>query len=126
MRILARILPLFCCISCAVLIPSKVCVAQDQPVSHVIIPNPTPRDPDLEKVYDEAQTDKDKQHTISIQNQLRAREIWLESNKILLLAQQLQQEILSNKKTVSMQTNAARAGQIAKLAKSVQEGMKAR
>ena len=126
MRILASSIPLCCCFLFAVLSPSRASEAQDQPVSHVAIPNPTPRDPDLKQVYDEAPTDKDKRHTMSIQNQLRAREVWLESNKILLLAQQLQQEILSNKKTVSMQTNAARAGEIAKLAKSIQQGMKAR
>jgi hypothetical protein len=63
---------------------------------------------------------------ILIKNQLRAREIWLESNQILLLAQQLQQEMLSAKKSVSMESNAAKAGQIEKLAKSVQQQMRAR
>jgi hypothetical protein len=42
------------------------------------------------------------------------------------LAQQLQQEMLSAKKSVSMESNAAKAGQIEKLAKSVQQQMRAR
>ncbi|MGC1422895.1 MAG: hypothetical protein WA354_23395 [Terracidiphilus sp.] len=90
----------------------------------MIIPNPTPREPDLEKVYGDNQADQKKQEAFSIQNQLRAREIWLESNQILLLAQQLQQDILSTKKTSSMSANAAKAGKIEKLAQSVQEKMK--
>jgi hypothetical protein len=94
------------------------------PSSHVIIPNPTPRQPDLEKIYGDNQTDQKKEETLSLQNQLRAREIWLESNQILLLAQQLQQEILSAKKTTSMAANAAKAGKIEKLAQSVQGKMK--
>ncbi len=92
--------------------------------TQVIIPNPTPREPDLEKVYGDNQADQKKQEAFSIQNQLRAREIWLESNQILLLAQQLQQDILSTKKTSSMSANAAKAGKIEKLAQSVQEKMK--
>jgi hypothetical protein len=94
------------------------------PSSHVIIPNPTPREPDLEKVYSDNSADQKKQQTLSLQSQLRAREIWLESNQILLLAQQLQQEIDSGKKSASMASNAAKVGKIEKLAQSVQEKMK--
>jgi hypothetical protein len=93
------------------------------PSSHVIIPNPTPREPDLEKVYGDDSKDQKKQQTLSLQGQLRAREIWLESNQILLLAQQLQQEVVT-KKSASMAANAAKVGQIEKLAQSVQEKMK--
>jgi hypothetical protein len=92
--------------------------------TQVIIPNPTPREPDLEKVYGDNQAEQKKQESLSIQNQLRAREIWLESNQILLLAQQLQQEVLAAKKSTSMSANAAKAGKIEKLAQSVQEKMK--
>jgi hypothetical protein len=93
------------------------------PASHVAIPNPTPREPDLEKVYGDDSKDQKKQQTLLLQGQLRAREIWLESNQILLLAQQLQQEVLT-KKSASMAANAAKVGQIEKLAQSVQEKMK--
>jgi hypothetical protein len=97
--------------------------SQNPPTSHVVIPNPTPRQPDLEKQFDTPNDQKNK-GSLSIQNQLRAREIWLESNEILLLAQQLQQEIISGKRSVSMSVNAGKAGQIEKLAQSVQKKMK--
>jgi len=77
----------------------------------------------LEKQFDTPNDQKNK-GSLSIQNQLRAREIWLESNEILLLAQQLQQEIISGKRSVSMSVNAGKAGQIEKLAQSVQKKMK--
>jgi hypothetical protein len=99
--------------------------SQNPPTSHVTIPNPTPRQPDLEKEF-ETPNDQKNKASLSIQNQLRAREIWLESNEILLLAQQLQQEINSGKKSVSMNVNAGKAGQIEKLAQSVQRKMKVR
>ena len=97
---------------------------QNTPPPHVVIPNPTPRQPDLEKVYGDNSDDQSKHKTVSIENQLRAREIWLESNQILLLAQQLQQDIVSGKKSVSMRVSAAKVGQIEKLAQSVQKKMK--
>jgi len=97
---------------------------QNPPSSHVIIPNPTPREPDLEKIYGDNFTDQKKQQALSLQSQLRAREIWLESNQILLLAQQLQQEVVSGKESRSMAANASKVAKIEKLAQSVQEKMK--
>ena len=113
-----------CFFLCALISLSAASMAQNPPANHVIIPNPTPRQPDLKQVYGETPEEQEKQQAVSLQNQLRAREIWLESNQILLLAQQLQQEILSGKKSASMEANAAKAGQIEKLAKSVQQKMK--
>jgi hypothetical protein len=115
-----------CFFLCALISISGVAIAQNTPPPHVTIPNPTPRQPDLKQVYDDSTKDQEKQDEITIQNQLRAREIWLESNQILLLAQQLQQVVLSPKKSASMAANAAKAGQIEKLAKSVQQKMKTR
>lgn len=111
-------------ILCTLVLCSGAAIGQSPPQHQVIIPNPTPRQPDLEKVYDDNPTDKKKQEVLSIQNQLRAREIWLESNQILLLAQQLHQEIVSDKKSTSMSANAVKAGKIEKLAQSVQEKIK--
>lgn len=115
-----------CLFLCTLISLSGVAIAQNPPANHVIIPNPTPRQPDLKQVYDDSAKDQAKQDEITIQNQLRAREIWLESNQILLLAQQLRQVVLSPKKSASMAANAAKAGQIEKLAKSVQQKMKAK
>jgi hypothetical protein len=126
MRVLAGGIGLGSFLLCALISTSAASMAQNPPANHVIIPNPTPRLPDLKQVYGDSPADQEKQATLSIQNQLSAREIWLESNQILLLAQQLQHEILSEKKSASMAANAAKAGEIEKLAKSVQEKMKTR
>ena len=126
MRVPTVLTRLCSCVLLMMLWQPMVFVAQDQQPRHVIIPNPTPRDPDLKQVFKDTPEDQEKQHVILIKNQLRAREIWLESNQILLLAQQLQQEMVSAKKSVSMESNAAKAGQIEKLAKSVQQQMRAR
>lgn len=112
------------CFLCTLVLGAAAALGQNPPANHVIIPNPTPRPPDLKQEFGDNPADQKKKDAISIQNQLRAREIWLESNQILLLAQQLQQEILPGKKSKSMTVNAAKAGQIEKLAQSVQEKMK--
>jgi hypothetical protein len=108
---------------CPLILCAGAAGGQNPPASHVVIPNPTPRPPDLEQEYGENTKDQKKREKVSVQNQLLAREIWLESNQILLLAQQLQQEILSGKKSTSMTANAAKAGQIEKLARGVQQKM---
>jgi hypothetical protein len=109
---------------CALLLGASAALGQNAPPAKVTIPNPTPRPPDLKQEYSDNPADQKKNDAISIQNQLRAREIWLESNQILLLAQQLQEEILSDKKSTAMTASAAKAGKIEKLAQSVQEKMK--
>jgi hypothetical protein len=127
MRVLAGGVGLGCLFLCALISLSPAAMAQNNaPPTKVMIPNPTPRQPDLKQVYGDTPADQEKQQELSLQNQLRARDIWLESNQILLLAQQLQKEILSGKKSASMAANAAKAGQIEKLAKSVQQKMKTR
>jgi hypothetical protein len=103
---------------------AEVADGQNPPASHVIIPNPTPRQPDLEKVYGDDASGRKKKDVLSVQSQLRAREIWLESNQILLLAQQLQQEMHAGRKSGAMTSSAAKVGKIEKLAQSVQEKMK--
>jgi hypothetical protein len=111
-------------ILCTLIFCAGTAFGQSPPQHQVIIPNPTPREPDLEKVYSDNPADQKKRESLSLQSQLRAREIWLESNQILLLAQQLQEEMVSGKKSASMAANAAKVGQIAKLAQSVQQKMK--
>jgi hypothetical protein len=125
MRVLVGGVGIFAFFLVSLISLSEVSMAQNNaPPTKVMIPNPTPRQPDLKQVYGDSPEEQEKQQALSLQNQLRAREIWLESNQILLLAQQLQQEILSGKKSVSMAANAAKAGEIEKLAKSVQQKMK--
>ena len=100
--------------------------AQSPPGSnHVVIPNPTPRPPDLKREYDDSAKDQGKQKEQLIELQLRAREIWLESNQLLLLAQQLDQETHSAGKAPPMSAEAAKVAKIQKLAQSIQDKMKA-
>jgi hypothetical protein len=96
---------------------------QEQQPTHVIIPNPTPRPPDLEKELGNP-SDQRKRQANAIESQLRAREVWLESNQILLLAQQLEQELVSGKKPTPMSVKADKVAKIEKLAQAVQEKMK--
>jgi hypothetical protein len=121
MKTLAAALGFAGAILWAPLIFTSTATCQNPPAAHVYIPNPTPRPPDLKQEYGDDSKDGKRQKDVSIQNQLRAREIWLESNQILLLAQQLQQDVPGKK---SMTANAAKVTQIEKLARSVQEKMK--
>ncbi|HEY2468200.1 MAG TPA: hypothetical protein VGI45_10250 [Terracidiphilus sp.] len=97
---------------------------QSPPLNHVIIPNPTPRPPDLKDQYDTNSKDQNTQKELSVRNQLRAREIWLQSNQLLLLAQQLDEEANSAARTSSMAAKAAKVGKIQKLAQSIQDKLK--
>jgi hypothetical protein len=108
----------------ALTLAASMAVPQNPPTSHVIIPNPTPRPPDLKQEYGNNPADQKKRQDAIIKNQLRAREIWLESNQILLLSQQVQQDVLSGKHSSSLAVSAAKVAQIEKLAQSVQEKMK--
>jgi len=108
----------------ALIVCTGVAIAQNSPPPHVTIPNPTPRPDDLKQEYGDTPADQKKRQDVAIKNQLRAREIWLESNQILLLSQQVQQDVLSGKRSGSMAVDAAKVGQIEKLAKSVQQKMK--
>jgi hypothetical protein len=105
-------------------VPSAHGQTGNAPPPHVIIPNPTPRPPDLLQEFGDNPADQKKNDVMSIQNQLRAREIWLESNQILLLAQQLQQQLVADKKSLATPSNTAKVAKIEKLAQSVQEKMK--
>ena len=97
---------------------------QGQEPTHVIIPNPTPRPPDLKQEYGDDSKDQKKQDALSIQSQLQAREVWLESNQLLLLTQQLDQAVHSGKVHSPLNADAAKAAQIEKLARSIQDKMK--
>lgn len=109
---------------CTLILGATATLGQNPPPNHVVIPNPTPRPPDLKQELNDTPRDQKKRETASIENQMRAREIWLESNQILLLAQELEQEIVLKKTSTSMAANAVKAAKIEKLAHTVQEKMK--
>ena len=111
-----------CLLGALFLYPTAVHGQEQQP-THVVIPNPTPRPPDLERELG-SRCDQGKRKANAIESQLRAREVWLESNQILLLAQQLELELVSGKKSTPMSVKAAKVAKIEKLAQTVQEKMK--
>lgn len=115
--------PVIGCLLGALFLYATAVHGQEQQPSHVVIPNPTPRPPDLERELRNP-SDQRKQQANAMESQLRAREVWLESNQILLLAQQLEQELVTGKKPTSMSVKAAKVAKIEKLAQSVQEKMK--
>jgi hypothetical protein len=112
------------CFLCALLLCAAASFGQNPPPNHVVIPNPTPRPPDLKQELGDSPRDQKRREAASLENQMRAREIWLESNQILLLAQELDQELLSKKKSTSMAVKASKVAKIEKLAQTVQEKMK--
>ena len=126
MRVLASVLGIRILFLCTLMVWVAIATGQNQPPTspHVIIPNPTPRQPDLQRELGDDHRSQKRKAVLLLQSQLRAREIWLESNQILLLAQQLQEEIHPGKKSPSMAANAIKVGKIEKLAQSVQEKMK--
>ena len=112
---------------CAVPLGAGAASAQDSnpPPRQVMLTDPTPRPPDLQRQYSQDPAEvKKRQEALLLQNQLRAREIWLEANQILFLAQQLQDEMIKHSRGDSMALSAVKAGDIEKLAKSVKEKLK--
>lgn len=59
-----------------------------------------------------------------MQNTLQAREIWLEANQILFLAQELNSAMAKYQNGDPMISNATKAGEIEKLAKTMKEKLK--
>jgi len=110
--------------NCSFFVCTAAIYGQEQNPPRVIIPNPTPRPPDLDQQLGDNPADQKKREVVSLQSQLRAREIWLESNQILLLAQELQQEVVLKKKPLPLAAEAAKAAKIEKLARTVQDNMK--
>ncbi|MDE3105294.1 MAG: hypothetical protein KGK08_08980 [Acidobacteriota bacterium] len=103
------------------------CLAQDgTPRSYVVIlPDPTPRQPDLDKVYNkQPATEAARVQQQRLLNQIRMREVWLEVNQLVLLAQQLQQTASKPRDRDALAMSAAKAGEIQKLAKSMKEKLR--
>jgi hypothetical protein len=87
--------------------------------------DPTPRPPDLEKIYGSGQPDQTKQQEAAALKNAQIRQQVVEAtNKLYLLAQQLHDDVTSNSKDPRSSINAAKAAQIEKLAKTVREKTK--
>jgi hypothetical protein len=107
---------------------SPVAVAQGQqgqPQQSIQLKDPTPRPPDLEKIYGISQTDQAKQQeAAALKNAQLRQQVVDATNKLYLLAQQLHDDVGSAGKDPRTSLNAAKAAQIEKLAKTVREKTK--
>jgi hypothetical protein len=92
---------------------------------HIELKDPTPRPPDLQKIYGASQADQAKQQEAATLKSAQLRQQAVEAaNKLSLLAQQLRDDVSSAGKDPRSSSNAAKAAQIEKLAKTVREKTK--
>jgi hypothetical protein len=102
--------------------PLAISQNQGQPQQHLELKDPTPRPPDLEKIYGSGQGDQAKEQQAAALKSAQLRQQVVEaSNKLYLLAQQLREDVASGSKDARTSLNAAKAAQIEKLAKTVRE-----
>ena len=95
------------------------CQTQQNPI---VLKDPTPRPPDLEKVYGVNQADQARQQQAAMLRNAQIREeVVKATGKICQLAQQLRDDVARGGDGTTAADNAARAAQIEKLAKSVKE-----
>ena len=104
---------------CAFALPS---FAQQQGTQQTIeLKDPTPRPPDLQKIYGSNQTDQAKQQEAAALRSAQLRQQVVDAtNKLYLLAQELHDDVAGTKDPRTS-INAAKAAQIEKLAKAVRE-----
>lgn len=106
------------CAFCAASLPQQ----QGPTQQSIQLKDPTPRPPDLEKIYGSGQPDQAKQQEAAALKSAQVRQQVVEAtNKLYLLAQQLHDDVASTGKDPRTSLNAAKAAQIEKLAKSVRE-----
>jgi len=107
---------------CASMIPAH---AQQQPgptQQTLTLKDPTPRPPDLVKIYGSGQADQAKeQQAAALKSAQIHQQVVEASNKLYLLAQQLRDDVTSGGKDPRTSLNAAKAAQIEKLARAVRE-----
>ena len=129
LRILTGSLSAACKIPALVLLFSACALAaraQSQPPQqHIELKDPTPRPPDLQKIYGSNQPDPAKQQeAAALKSAQLHQQIVDATNRLYLLAQQLHDDVATSGKDPRSSGNAAKAAQIEKLAKSVREKTK--
>ena len=86
--------------------------------------DPTPRPPDLQKVYGSDPAEQARQQQATVLRQALIREqVVKATDKLCQLAQELRDEVAKSAQDAPPRVSAAKAGQIEKLAKSVKEKM---
>ncbi len=89
---------------------------------HIELKDPTPRPPDLEKIYGNNPADQAKQQeAAALKNAQLRQQVVDASNKLSQLAQQLRDDVSASGRDPRTSANAAKAAQIEKLAKAVRE-----
>lgn len=90
-----------------------------------IIPDPTPRPPDIRKQYDDDPIERRKlEQATAVKNKLRQERVIADTDKLVLLAQQLRAEIAKGDKGGAAYPQAIKAEAIEKLAKQVKDKMR--
>lgn len=89
---------------------------------NIQLKDPTPRPPDLQKIYGAGQTDQAKQQEAhELRNAQIRQQVLDAAHKLYVLAQQLHDDVATAGKDPRTSDNATKAAQIEKLAKTVQE-----
>ena len=91
----------------------------------VQLPNPTPRQPDLQKLYDKDPAVREKMlKAIAVKNELRQEKLIATTDKLVLLAHDLKDRV-AKQEHVSISTESDKAGEIERLARVVKDKMRA-
>jgi hypothetical protein len=99
-------------------------MAQQQPGLGHQLPNPTPRPPDLQRLYDQDPTVRDKMiRAIAVKNELRQEKLVSTTDKLVLLAHDLRDRVAKQDNS-SISTESDTAEEIERLAKMVKEKMR--
>jgi hypothetical protein len=99
-------------------------IAQEGPSMGRQLPNPTPRQPDLQKLYDKDPAIQEKMlRAIAVKNELRQEKLISSTDKLVLLAHELKDRVAMGKND-SMSGDSETAEQIERLAKMVKDKMR--
>jgi hypothetical protein len=110
------------CLSISTIAPKAM--AQEGPSLGRQLPNPTPRPPDLQKLYDQDPAIREKiQRAIAIKNELRQEKLVSGTDKLLLLAHDLKVQVAKGSGN-SISTESDTAEEIERLAKMVKDRMR--
>ena len=91
---------------------------------NIMLKDPTPRPPDLEKVYSTDPAEQARlQQAATLRNAQIMEQVVKETAKLTQLAQELRDDVARGGKDSPASVNAAKAAQIEKLAKSVKQKM---
>ncbi len=92
---------------------------------NVILTYPTPRPPDLQRLYADDPVARAKQQQAALMQSLaRRQQVLATTNKLLLLAQQLKDEMAKNEAAASTNPGSIKAQEIEKLARQVKKDLK--